>query len=398
MKKQVARLFMGLMAFALFMGTATAEMPKTVNLQSVVYDPDGNVTTANSVSVSVRVVDELGNIFFQEDHDDVPVVKGAMNLVIGESSGGIPADALDPTQGRRFMDVLVNGTNPFDILPLSAVPYALWADKAVSVAKDGVTASSIKDGSIEPRHLAKDFDISKVSGVMTDAQVPATIMRQETFNLHTSSTTAHDAAAITNTAFPVQLGGSVQVALETLYNNYAQEVANRIASVNSLTTTVNGISSQVTSNRADFDDLVGDKGRIKVLESKVNEDHEPRIKKLEGNALPISQELVFGSGVVRSNGSTLFSYPTGASSSSTCSGCLNPTYHVDFVSAAADDNVVVMVTAINASSVTPPTTGVVLVHKVQNFNRYGFDVACYGPVNGNNAAPCGFHWIAIASH
>lgn len=396
MKKQLARFGFGLMASALFMGTALAEMPKTVNLQSVVYDPDGNVTTASSVSVSVRIVDELGNIFFQEDHNDVPVVKGAMNLVIGESSGGIPADALDPTSGRRFMDVLVDGSNPFDILPLSAVPYALWADKAVSVAKDGVTAESIKDGAIEPRHLAKDFDISKVSGVMTDAQVPANIVRQETFNLHTGSATAHEALAITNTAFPGQLGGTVQVALETLYNNYAQEVANRQTSVNSLTTTVNGISTQVTTNK---NNIANHEGRITTLEgnvaslsTKVNVNHETRIAALEGAPYD-PNEHAFGWGVVNIDGSAA---PGGHNFGNSSKGAGLLPYHVSFAGSAADNNVIVLLTIVDAALGSATS-----IH-VSNANASGFDVTCSYPNGGTPPSllptGCSFHWLAFANH
>ena len=227
-------------------GVAGAELPRSINLQTMVYDLDGNVTRSEFVDVSVEIVDENGSAYFREDHYDVPIVQGAMNLLIGEASGGIPLTALDPAEGRRFVNVLVDNTNPFDILPLSSVPYAIWADRAQSVVKDAITGENIKDGSIEPRHFAEDFEIDKMAGTLTDVQIPPNIVRQEVLDTHTTSTEAHPAGTIpvvTGAAYPVGMGTTVQVALEKLYSATVTETQNRQITDNNLSAAISSEAS-----------------------------------------------------------------------------------------------------------------------------------------------------------
>lgn len=404
MKKII--MVMGVLAVMVFAFTASAEIPKTINLQSVVYDPDGNVTEAEFVSVSVQIVDELGNVYFHEDHYDVPVAEGAMNLIIGESLGGIPLSALDPVAGRKFVNVLIDGSNPYDILPLSSVPYAFWADTAVEVVDGSIDGDSIKDGSIEFRHLSSAFNINEIGGTVAEDQIPSNIVRQETFDLHLNSTSAHEATDLSlnpGGAFAAQLGGTVQVALETLYNNYAQEVASRqtsIANLNTqLTNSVNNLQGQITSNDGDISSLNSSvsnhTGRINTLESNVSTlsgrvtDHENRISAIEGDPVN-NQEKAFGWGVVDAGGNKLYGFNYGSSSRSGFAPC-----RVNFATPANDDNVVVVATIMTT------TLSSAIGIQVSNVSRSGFDANCYYPNQGTPPSPiatsCAFHWLAFSN-
>ena len=59
-----------------------AEVPHLINLQSMVYDADGNVTKSDKVSLTIRVLDETNNVIYTEDHKEVPVIEGAINVGI----------------------------------------------------------------------------------------------------------------------------------------------------------------------------------------------------------------------------------------------------------------------------------------------------------------------------
>lgn len=433
MKRIIAGMSVVAALVMFLVSTAAAEIPKTINLQSVVYDSDGNVTEADFVSVNVQIVDESGNVYFQEDHFDVPVVEGAMNLLIGESLGGIPSEALDPTQGRKFVDILVDGSNPYDILPLSSVPYALWADTAVGVVDGSIDGNSIKDGSIELRHLAGGFNLNEMGGTITDEQLPTNIVRQETFDLHLNSSTAHGATTIAMDAggsFAAQLGGTVQIALETLYNSYAQEVANRQTAITNLntqfTSSASSLQTQILSNDGDISNisttvsnhtssLSNHESRIGTLESNVSSlsTHESRIGTLESNVSSLtstvsnhetrldnietgadSREEALGWGVVNASGQSLYGFNAGSASRL---GGGSPYYSVNFASPASNDNVVVVLTTLGPKSVAADI-------EVQNANRNGFEVVCSYPNGAVYPTPMrancdsGFHWLAFGSH
>ena len=74
-----------------FLGTAWSQtssltdlgLPHTINLQSIVYDRNGKVTTSDKVDVAIKILDADSNVVFSEDHSAVQVIEGAINLEIG---------------------------------------------------------------------------------------------------------------------------------------------------------------------------------------------------------------------------------------------------------------------------------------------------------------------------
>ncbi|MBI4212389.1 MAG: hypothetical protein HY540_07105 [Deltaproteobacteria bacterium] len=254
----------GVVLVICFAGIAHAEVPKTLNLQSVVYDRDGKITTADNVNVHVKIQDEQGQVVFEEDHLDTPVVSGAINLYVGEAQGGIPLEALDPSVGRKFIDVTIDGSNSFDLLPLNAVPYAVWSQKALEVADKSVGSEQIKDGAIELRHLGSQLQFDQLGGAAQDTQIPNTIARKADLDAHVrASANAHSASAIALTAgrpFASQLGGTVQLALETVYSQIATEIANRRSAIAATNTSILTLQGTVNNHG----------GRLGVLEPLVN--------------------------------------------------------------------------------------------------------------------------------
>jgi hypothetical protein len=393
-------LLLSMVALLIYTGSAAADLPKTINLQSVVYDQDGNVTEADFVEVSVQIVDESGNVYFQEDHYDVPVAQGAMNLIIGEASGGIPAAALDPTAGRRFVDVLIDGANPYDILPLSSVPYSIWADTAVGVVAGSIGSDSIQDGAIELKHLATGFELGQMGGELADAQIPTNIVRQETFDLHLNNAAAHQAPAISMNpagAFAAQLGATVQIALETLYSNYATEVANRqtaIANLNTqLTNSVNSLQSQITSNDGDISSinstLNSHANSINSLSSSVASNsnsianHEVRIAAMEGGD---PEQLAHAWGVVSSACSNSYGYNVSGTS---CTMGIKEII-INFSSSAPNSSVAIALTPLANG------TGMENNYAVSDVSAGGFRIECYNGSGSQVSCTNGFHWMAFA--
>jgi len=121
----------------------------SMNIQSMVYDIDGNIVEDSAVNVSIRIVDEEGEELYLEEFSDIPVVRGAMNLNVGESVGGIPMDALDPSTGRKFVDIMVDDEHPYDLMLLQSVPYSMWSDMARDIVPNSIRADHIQDGAIE---------------------------------------------------------------------------------------------------------------------------------------------------------------------------------------------------------------------------------------------------------
>ena len=229
-----------------------AEVPRTLDLQTIVYDEDGNITQDEFVDIRVQVVDENEAVLFEEDHFEVPVTNGAVKIDVGETLGGIPADVLDPEEGRKFLNVQVNETSPFSLLPLSSVPYSIWAEKATSVVDNSITASSLQDGIIDVQHFSPNFDISTLGGLTTDAQIPDGIARDDEVN-QTISNAVNNLQAVgvqlnQDGAFAAQLGGTVQIAVENLFTRIGEEAGARIAADNNLQNSLNAAVNTLTNS------------------------------------------------------------------------------------------------------------------------------------------------------
>ena len=173
----------------------------------------------------------------------------------------------------------------------------------------------------------------------------------------------------------------MQIALETLYSNYAQEVANRQTAVTNLQNQVSsndadisGLTSQVNSNTSRIGSLEGNMSSAMSTLS----NHETRISNIETS--DDSREEALGWGVVNSTGSTAYGFNAGGSS---LQGAVYPYYNVNFASSAANNNVAVVITPVG-----PYTT------EVLNVSSSGFQVKCRD-LTSTGQAKCTFHWLAF---
>jgi len=177
-----------------------------------------------------------------------------MNLNVGESVGGIPLDALDPSTGRKFVDIMVNDEHPYDLMLLQSVPYAMWSDMALDIVPDSITADHIKDGAIELRHLSGQVSFDLLEGSINDSQVPDTIGRAQDLTDHAASEAAHEARVIPLSSgglFNEALGGNVQRGLEIIYQRVMDEETNRhVAVTQSATEVTTAIATETTSRES----------------------------------------------------------------------------------------------------------------------------------------------------
>lgn len=307
-----------------------AEVPHQINMQSIIYDASGNVTTSDRVDLTIRILDEGNNVVFSETHAGVQVIEGAVNVNIGSESGGVPLEILDPETGSKVVDVQVNGTNPFEMMPLGSVPYAMWAEKAVTVADDSIGSAQIINGSIK----AEDIDplaFSDLQGQAAEGQLPGSVATDAELNAHINSGTAHPASAIVVSGnFITFVATNAQEALQKLDQKLADEIVNRQNAVSTVTTNLNneiaargagdaGLQGQINAVNANITNLQTttssinnipgtlDDGKIAStiardsevtngdsnLQGQINNlnttvaDHENRIDKLEGAGIVV---------------------------------------------------------------------------------------------------------------
>ena len=211
-------------------------VPHTINLQSMVYDSEGKVTTSESVDMTIRIVDADNNVLFSEAQNGVTVVKGAINVNIGEASGGVPLDILDPSTGIKLIDIEIAGQSPFELMPLGALPYSMWAEKALTVANDSIGTEQIKNGSIKAEDI-DPLDFSAIQGIAGEGQIPTSMATDAELTAHASSTAAHPASAIVvSGSFVTFVADDVQEALFKLDAKLVDEIVNRQNGQTTLTT------------------------------------------------------------------------------------------------------------------------------------------------------------------
>ncbi len=109
-----------------------AEVPELINYQGLLNDPMGNPVSGNRTMV-VRVYDAPsgGNMTYEETIGTVEVANGTFSFEFGSAGGGIAA-VLDGT--GEYLALSVNGTEEDTRTRLLAVPFALKATSAQSIA------------------------------------------------------------------------------------------------------------------------------------------------------------------------------------------------------------------------------------------------------------------------
>jgi hypothetical protein len=243
---------------------AQTAVPRVVNFQAVLRDDSGNLISDGVIDLEFKILDQDGDEIYYEQQPGVQVVRSAVNVMIGEGivpgsspsapTGGIPFNALDPATGSKFLQIKVGSNLPSDPMDLGSVPYAMYAQTALS--------------------LPSDFPESSIPGSFaTDDEVAAAIAA------HEAKDPAHPAAKI-SVVGPITHGGGTRVekvvkdldsALTTEEGTRASGDSSLQTQVNTANTNISNLQSQVSSNSSDISNLqataANHETRITALES-----------------------------------------------------------------------------------------------------------------------------------
>lgn len=153
-------------------------VPHYLNYHSRLYDDGGNLMADGSTGITFKISDPDGNILFEE-YQTVNIVNGIVSALIGNGvdennapSGGIPPSVLTP-DNSRYLEVTVDNYSPEGPLEIVSVPYAVYAEKAYSVADGSVNGASLANKSITMEHLTDDL-ISEIGNELSGGRTIAT--------------------------------------------------------------------------------------------------------------------------------------------------------------------------------------------------------------------------------
>jgi len=146
----------GLLLFFIIASAAThAEVPKQINYQGYLTDPDGNPVPDGQYDMLFKIWDEPtdGTELWTEDNT-VTATKGIYNVILGT---GVPIepDNFDG-DGDRYLGITVD-PDIDEMMPrqkLTSTVYSLRAAKADSVADGAVSSAMIADGAVDGNKVA----------------------------------------------------------------------------------------------------------------------------------------------------------------------------------------------------------------------------------------------------
>lgn len=159
------RTFLYLLILLLSATVLQAQAPSQFNYQGVARDGGNIVTGSITLQLSLRQGTAAGPVVFREQHATSTNAAGVFNVLVGQGTpvtgtiAGIDWNAgpyflqseIDPTGGTAFTDL---GTSP-----LSSVPYALVAGKALIDAVD--------DGDSDPNNEIQNLSFSNLTKTLS---------------------------------------------------------------------------------------------------------------------------------------------------------------------------------------------------------------------------------------
>ena len=118
--------------------TLIGQTPGTLNYQAALRDTDGNPRAEVTVNIEFEIhqTTETGLIVYSENHVANTNVFGMVNLEIGSINESSFA-GIDWSAGPYFVEVVVDGSS-MGVSELLAVPYALYAETALTAIHDAV--------------------------------------------------------------------------------------------------------------------------------------------------------------------------------------------------------------------------------------------------------------------
>jgi len=225
------------------------------NYQAILYDDNGKISEKEFETVEFKIIDGSGKQTYFEVQYDVQVLKGVVNVMIGEgidsktnkATGGIALSDLDPKNGPHYLQTRFGNNLPSGKIELGTIPLAAYAQVAQTVVDKAIGKDQIQDKAIHERHLAKELTIkfSRIEGNIPDTKVPKSIARDSVLKAHTQGKTAvHPASSISLSqdtyGFSHTNGLDLQTFAEDLDNALLYETVTRKINWKKLKTNLEG--------------------------------------------------------------------------------------------------------------------------------------------------------------
>ncbi len=292
------------------LASAQTVVPHLVNFQAVLRDDNGNLITDPTVDLEFKVLDQDGTQLYYEQQPGVSVVRSAVDVMIGEGivpgsspatpTGGVPLTALDPASGAKKLQVKIGNNQPSDPMDLNAVPYAMYAEKALGLVGN-IDVSQL------PSILTTDDELNTaIQKEVTDRTTSETNLQNQINTANTNITTlttglANEVTARTNGDTTLQNAITSEAntrasADTTLQNNINSETSARTTADTNLQNAINGKVSKSGDTMSGVLNMGGNNitnpGTVDGYSvSGTFSNHETRITNLENKAPPTWNDI-----------------------------------------------------------------------------------------------------------
>lgn len=155
---------------------SSAEIPQTISYQGILSDTSGQLVADGQYKLGFKLTNSPNNniILWQETHDDVVIVNGIFNVILGSIT---PLDlAFDEPY---WLGIAVNDGDV--LLPLTELTSAAYSLNASSVSDSAITSRKIASGHVVRSINALTEHVKLVGGnnVMVTTQADSVIISAE---------------------------------------------------------------------------------------------------------------------------------------------------------------------------------------------------------------------------
>ena len=166
---------------------ADRQLPLLFNYQGALIDDGGNPLPDGATGLKFQVLNSAGTVLYEE-LQDLEVAKGQVSAIVGNGlapssgapTGGISADIFDPTD-TLYLQVTAAGQKPYDLMQIVTVPYALWADTALSLPDGAITSAMIGKGVVTKEHLDAELFAAIFPNGIPKAMLPSDTVYTDDF-------------------------------------------------------------------------------------------------------------------------------------------------------------------------------------------------------------------------
>lgn len=196
--KKIVTCFMVVIALCVCAQTLFAEekiVPQVMGYHSIIYDEGGNLIADGDIGVWFRILDPAGAVLYEE-RQTVTALNGQVSALIGNGltaqgapTGGVSLDALNP-DGEKYLEVEVEGMTKLSPMEFASVPYATYAQEALSAAEGAIDGKAIAEGSLLFKNFAQDAIDGLTNAITGGKGLGQIVMRDELATLFRSPSAA----------------------------------------------------------------------------------------------------------------------------------------------------------------------------------------------------------------